>query len=434
MSVTFAAVQTFAGAFDLGAVQAGMEMVSKVENQAGFGIDNCTANRHLLSGGWDTQAVAPSDWLTTNADVVLSNPPCSGFSVMTTSKSRGMQAAINNCMWHTMQYAAAMPKAPKALVLESVQQALTQGMPLMRDLRTFLEEETGRRYHLTHVLQSNHALGGCSVRRRYFMVLTLEPLRLHQPALDWIPTLGDTIGDLQDQPLAWEPTPYVNRLPQWQSTRPEDIRQDPNGKVDGHNYRPTENTERELEILQMHGLREPGQDINDALEWVLAKKGSLPETWQKEKRSGETHEDTIRRMFQEGRRIHSFHALKRLRYEKQAPVISGKGVYQAFHPVKDRHLTMREVARIMGFPDTWYIYPNKDHKALVPWWGKGVSVPAGRWIAAAVRANVEGLKFNVPLAPAVLASDHPRTRQFGSAERETVVDVSKPVVKRLTFA
>lgn len=416
MSVTFAAVQTFAGAFDLGAVQAGMKMVAKVENQAGFGIDNCTANRHLLQGGWETQAVAPGDWLTTQADVVLSNPPCSGFSVMTTSKSRGMQAAINNCMWHTMQYAARMPKPPTALVLESVQQAVTQGMPLMRDLRTFLEEETGVRYHLTHVLQSNHALGGCSVRRRYFMVLTREPLRLHQPMLTDVPTLWNAIGDLEKLPLAWKPQLH----PDWEITHLA---------VDGHNYHPTENTERELEVLKLHGLRDPKQDINDALEWVLARQGSLPETWQKEKRSGETHEDTIRKMFKAGKRIHSFHALKRLKYDRQAPVISGKGVYQAFHPVLDRHLTVREVARIMGFPDSWRIEPNKDHKALNPWWGKGVSVPAGRWIAAGVKANVEGLKFNLPLAEAVPASRHPRTKHFGDVEREAVVDVSRPLMK-----
>lgn len=70
------ACQSFAGAFDLGATQAGFQLVHKVENKGGFGIPNCEANRHL-TGDWTVQAVPPQEWEVVEADVVIGNPPCS---------------------------------------------------------------------------------------------------------------------------------------------------------------------------------------------------------------------------------------------------------------------------------------------------------------------------------------------------------------------
>lgn len=73
----FTACQGFAGAFDLGMVQAGFQLVHKVEQRGGFGITNCDANRHLLGYDWGIQAGDHEAWEVVPSDVVVGNPPCS---------------------------------------------------------------------------------------------------------------------------------------------------------------------------------------------------------------------------------------------------------------------------------------------------------------------------------------------------------------------
>jgi len=73
----FVACQSFAGAFDLGATQAGFQLVHKVENKGGFGMPNCEANRHLTNDQWTSQACTPEEWEVVEAELVIGNPPCS---------------------------------------------------------------------------------------------------------------------------------------------------------------------------------------------------------------------------------------------------------------------------------------------------------------------------------------------------------------------
>jgi hypothetical protein len=75
----YVSVQSFAGGFDVGATQAGFELVHKLEQKGGFGLKNCLANRHLLGESWTAQATTPEEWEPVQAEVILSNPPCSGF-------------------------------------------------------------------------------------------------------------------------------------------------------------------------------------------------------------------------------------------------------------------------------------------------------------------------------------------------------------------
>jgi site-specific DNA-cytosine methylase len=165
----FASCFGFGGAFDLAATQAGLEMATRCEWAAGFGAHNILANRHLLGEDWDTQlsygggAEAGFEWETVDAQVVLGNPPCSGFSTLTTAKGfRGDHSPINDCMWALIHYAARVK--PEVVIFESVQGAYRQGIGLMRNLRRTLEEESGLKYSLYHVLHNNASLGGASVR------------------------------------------------------------------------------------------------------------------------------------------------------------------------------------------------------------------------------------------------------------------------------
>lgn len=74
----FVACQAFAGAFDLGMVQAGFQFVHKTEQGGGFGVANCLANRHLLGDRWTYDVGDHVQWhAPKEVDVVAGNPPCS---------------------------------------------------------------------------------------------------------------------------------------------------------------------------------------------------------------------------------------------------------------------------------------------------------------------------------------------------------------------
>jgi hypothetical protein len=75
--IRFSACQTFGSAFDMGMVQAGFELVHKVEREGGFGTRNAEVNRHLLGHDWRAQAGNFADWEVVHSDVVVGNPPCS---------------------------------------------------------------------------------------------------------------------------------------------------------------------------------------------------------------------------------------------------------------------------------------------------------------------------------------------------------------------
>ena len=112
MTYTAIDCQCFAGGFTLGLVQAGFKLIGKREMKGGFGVANCEANRHLLGVDWDAEAVSPEAWSVPQggADLVAGNPPCSGFSVLSSKEFRGADSKINACMWAFAEYAARNPR------------------------------------------------------------------------------------------------------------------------------------------------------------------------------------------------------------------------------------------------------------------------------------------------------------------------------------
>ncbi|MGO1835522.1 MAG: DNA cytosine methyltransferase, partial [Actinomycetaceae bacterium] len=92
------------------------------------------------------------------------------------------------------------------------------------------------------------------------------------------------------------------------------------------------------------------------------------------------------------RSTHAF-APRRLNPDKAAPVMTGTGAKDFVHPWLDRTLTVREVARIMGWPDDWSLAPiwNAGRPDdTQKWLGKGITVQVGRWIGGWAAAALEG--------------------------------------------
>jgi site-specific DNA-cytosine methylase len=369
-------VHGFAGGFTLGMVEAGFELVGKRENKAGFGIPNCEANRHLLGNNWKSEAVDPKQWTPVDAEVVFGNPPCSGFSVMSNKHFRGVDSKVNQCMWDFVNYAAKVK--PVTAVFESVALAYSQGRDLMQRLRASLEEHTGLQYTITHVLHNALSVGGPSMRKRYFWVVSQVPFGIERPIITKLPILNEVIGDLSRLNLQWSSQLNLE-IPQGDYAASL-IRME----TDGHQIHDNPHTQR-IKWLLSHGTWGQGEYAQQVLRRFYKDNQEVPEPWKHQS------DKLLATDFFQG-----FTSPTRWKGDEPARVITGAGLLNTIHPYLDRTLTHREVARIMGFNDAWKIAPLKNVPGLFMTWGKGITVDCGRWIGEWIGAALRGTPGSVP--------------------------------------
>ena len=366
----------FAGGFTLGMTQAGFRLVGKREMKGGFGVANCEANRHLLGHDWKAEAGDPATWSVPvgGAPVVFGNPPCSGFSVMSSKEFRGADSKINHCMWAFAEYVARV--RPVVAVFESVPQAFRSqdGHVLMQQLRTLVEERTGLLYTLHHVLHNAYSVGGAAIRPRYFWVISQVPFGIERPVMSTYPLFKDVIWDLGMSPQTWSQQRY--RLPtatDWLNPRIS-----PTGTFDGHVAVDNPLTNRLRDLL--YGVEwQPGQHVGQVAKTYYETHGTLPTSWQS------TQEKLVKNNFFMG-----FTTPVRWKADQAARVITGGGPVMVVHPWLPRTLTHREIARILGFPDDWLIEPLKGVPGLGMTWGKGITVDCGRWIGEWIQRAING--------------------------------------------
>lgn len=366
----------FAGGFTLGMTQAGFELAGKRELPGGFGVANCLANRHLLGQSWNAQVGDPAVWEpTSNTQVVFGNPPCSGFSVMSAKSFRGANSRINECMWHFIRYAARVK--PEIVVFESVQPAYNRedGRDLMRRLHTELEERTGYRYGLWHVLHNAYSIGGPAQRRRYFWLASRVPFGIEKPVLRYLPTLDDVIGDLE--PLdarTWYPQVYrAPASPYGRQFRSK------SGVVDGMATLNDNAQLRRLSDLMEAIPWNPGEHIAIVARRHYERFGRLPPSF------ASLEAKIIGNDFNMG-----FTTPTRWHPDRAARVVTGAGLNCTIHPHLNRTITHREAARILGFPDDWNALPLRRVPGVNLTWGKGITVTCGRWIGEWIRRALDG--------------------------------------------
>lgn len=448
-------VHGFGGGFTLGTVQAGFDLIAKKSRGVGFGVLNTLANRHLLGEDWEVQSESPEMWTKeTDVDLVFGNPPCSGFSTLSPKHFRGMDSSINDCMWEVANYAGSV--APTMMIFESVQQAYSQGADLMTQLRDRLEELSGHKYDLYHVLHNNAGLGGASIRKRYFMTCIRSglPFGVEECATRWdfeknrlevyeptdVVTLSELFRDLEPLGLTMEEQSYPsahrrNEKPlewkdgEWHGERDgwievmnasEWVRQHMHsgtGTVDGHHISWSPTFQRIKDVaLNDAGVKWRGGDrISDVLVRIYEKTGSLPKSFDYMSRkpmldnhgrkmvddNGKTIMEPVNKI---DRLVETDFAMGhnqpvRWRGDRMARVITGGAVHLVVHPNLDRTLTQREAARIQGFPDAWKIWPVRFAPDLGPGWGKGVPVHAGRWVAYWAKESMEGRPGSITGTP-----------------------------------
>lgn len=462
--MTFTAVDChgFGGGFTLGAVQAGFKLVGKMSRDQGFGVYNTLANRQLLGHDWESIIGVPN-WRPVKADMVFGNPPCSGFSTLSRKEFRGMDSTINECMWELVRYAGSV--VPPIVAWESVQQTFRQGLPLMRQLHDALEEISGHKYVLHHVLHNNAAHGGVSIRKRYFWVASRIPFGVELDGIKRdgshydvtrVPTFGDMLRDLAPLGMSMAPQRYRGMVERqwwdgddWQtSVGPGDTSwwcereaHDGTGLVDGHQRMYSPSIERTLQAIDGY-QGHPGTYWNqgeracDVLRRYEQTFGHLPPSWDymtTKEVDGEKVKLKKSDRLRETDYAMGHNQLMRWRSDKMARVITGGACHLVLHPWLDRTLTQREAARIQGFPDEWKIFPVRTAPDLGPGWGKGVPVQAGRWISAWALKSLSGSPGALVGEP--LTATHPKlAKQFGSHDRELVIDLAhayKPLARKI---
>lgn len=363
----------FAGGFTLGTVQAGFRLVGKRELPGGFGVQSCEVNRHLLGDDWVSEIGPDEGWTAYDVAYVFGNPPCSGFSLLSSQDFRGIDSPINSCMWSLTHFAARCQ--PEFLVFESVQPAYKQGRPLMQALRLRLEELTGRRYDLTHVLHNAGRVGGAAIRARYFFVCHAVPFGVEDPNTQ-PQTVRQAIGDLAFLENTLELQPYRGPASRWAEAHHAPI-----GAVDGHVSKPNPVLLRAYDLMEEIDWPQ-GDNLSMVSKAYYEKFGRLPASWD----NGAAK--LIANDFRMG-----FYQLHRWHMDRPTRVVTGAACQLVLHPEEPRALTLREVARIQGFPDDWTIRPlvrkGSFGKAAVLW-GKGIAVQTGRWISGWVKQSLDG--------------------------------------------
>lgn len=366
-------VMSFAGGFTLGMVQAGFTLVAKREMKGGFGLPNCEVNRELLGDTWSSQACDAQDWQPVPSEVVFGNPPCSGFSVMSASHFRGANSPINSCMWAFAAYVAKVN--PLIAVFESVQQARNRpdGLELMRALRDDVALRTGARWTLHHIRHNAYSVGGSSIRRRYFWLITRIPFGIEREVPNRLPRLSEIISDLADLHATWNAQPY-HEPPTWWS---KNARSDTGG-VDGMIGVSSPLITRVQDIMSA-GDWGPGMHLSQGVRAYHQRFGALPPSW------SHIEDRLVATDFNMG-----FTTPVRWNGDNPSRVITGAALQTAWHPWLNRPFTHREAARIMGFPDDWRIWPLRRQTGLAMTWGKGITVQCGAWIGRWIRRALDG--------------------------------------------
>lgn len=380
--------QGLAGSFTLGCVQEGFELVGVRGLPGGFGIANLEGNRQLLGVRWESEIGQREEWTPVrDVELVAGNPPCSGFSGLNTSKgamTRGPNSKINDCMWAFAHYTARC--RPQVAIFESVQAAGKEkgrgGRELMRDLWRYVRDETGIGYQLTHVFMSGASVGAAQYRHRYFWVISQVPFGVDLPDLKYVATYRDAIGDLIGLENMWDPQDIRAKATRWSKDK-----HDYTGQVDGHVWPTNAFADRVTFLIRWW---QPGMTLKDAVNAAHDAGVKRPAGWPV------TSWDQLL-----DPKKFSINGHVRVRWDKPGYVVTGAGGISFIHPEEPRCLSLRECARLMGFPDAWTWRTPRSLGQGFMWVGKEIPVESGAWIASWARDSIDGAPGSITGEPGI---------------------------------
>lgn len=341
-------VHAFAGGLTLG-----MDRVFNVKGQLEVFDLGCDSVRHNLGipvvrcddASWMD---SPPEWAE-KAQIVFGNPRCTAFSCLNRGCGKDGYGPEGRATKDVRQAVDFVERVrPHVFVWESVQPAITAGLPLVLDI----EERLAKlRYSPTRLLLNAATWHNSQNRRRFFHVFTKPGIHFW-PDVPEVPkkwlTVREVIEDLAEH--------EVTSDHQWNYETPEDAAQD---EVLNHHW-----WDDPCFTRLVCSLVPPGRSMNDVPWDDLLK-------IQAEGFSG--YVDGYLR----GAGSFSRHAARRLHPDGASRVVYG-GWHMTIHPWLDRGVTVRETARLMGFPDDWVFLGPAGGYAQI---GKGVVPAVAEWLA-----------------------------------------------------
>ena len=277
-------------------------------------------------------------------DLLLGNPRCSGFSCLNVNKrgKHGHDAAQTIDLRQFWQ--AVRTVRPRIAVFESVQQAGTVGRPLLDAMYSDLNAIG---YRFVEVYFDNYDVGVPQRRKRLFGIAVAEGECFNIAPWPLVhATVRDAIGDLQAHEARVFPSASM-------SHRCDD---EPHGTLSSgetlynHIHYPLR---AEWQVLVPH--IKPGECLEHLTDTELADSPTMLARRQ----AGKTF---------------SWAPAQRMSWELSNTIYSRSHVY--CHPELDRPVTVREAARLMGYPDSWAFIGTHPFTHI----GNGVSVCTAEWI------------------------------------------------------
>jgi DNA (cytosine-5)-methyltransferase 1 len=292
------------------------------------------------------------------ANLIYGNPPCGGVSSM--DKSRGINSPTNACMRHWIRMV--VKSEPDAIIMESGWQLDSDNFArLLLDLTNVLDAAG---YWWWTWRFFSYQVGTPQLRRRMFLCATKqEPVNPHLLELDDLPNARDKTAC-----PCW---PYLSSLAGVEPS-PDPVTTRDGHETTCHWYSGAESVLKLNEVVKHHRHRfEDGCVTPRQLEVYekLAREDPKQQS-QYERNKLKVWED-----------IPDF--LNMVRFANFPVVLKGNeaartmiGIHRFIHPTDDRILTIREMARLMGYPDEWRFHKADPHYAI-----QGVPVNNAYWVA-----------------------------------------------------
>ncbi len=385
----FASLFCGCGGFDLGFVQSGFNCI------AAYDIDSVAIETHqknifpgseirdLSEGSVDFAQLK-------DIDILVAGPPCQGFS---TAGKRRVDDPRNHLLLSAGQFVLTIQ--PRVLVLENVPGVTSGEHRKYWEQLKFLLKEDG--YHTTDFLINVQEIGLPQMRKRMILVAWKTEIPWVTPEFSGekisLQEALSNINGAQNHDLR-HVTPgsdlylIVHRIKPGQKL--SNVRGGPRSV---HTwdipevYGDTNGVERTvltslLRLRRRLRLRDKG-DADPVLASDLSKDVGFSTIRILE---GLVKKGYVRKTGNRYDLCHAFNGkFRRLRWDKPSYTVDTRFTdFRYFlHPDENRGFSVREAARIQGFPDTFVFTGNEKEQARLV--GNAVPPPLGRWVALGVR-------------------------------------------------
>ena len=348
----------FAGSATIGVMKNNIEVDKVLEISDDIVKQNA---KHFIDNYPEVPVIVPSIWENENYleklkeenyDLMFGNPPCSGLSQINRNAK-----AENDVNVHFFRYFDAVNKIqPKAFIVENAPTLLKLGKPI---LNTMVDLLPNYNFTLIRDFGMNHSVA--MKRQRTFIVGWRKDVFEETPILEVHKnrvSVKDILNDLYDVSL--------------------ESSNDPNFK-----------------LIDYRSSKE--------VEWIFPEVAPHHTVNYHICANYEKYEDKLSEKFKKSISSMLFKIRNNKRYWDKSPVRveenylfpSMASVVEIIHPKHDRQLTIREYARIMGYPDD-FIFSDDCETPIIQCIAQGVPVEYFKWISGEVKAALEGNRKTTP--------------------------------------